>query len=128
MFGPTNAQKWFNKKYPRRKKENTEDINISSKSFNTHLRLEGFPKVKKIKFEKIKLNHLEITNFPELTDVKLFNNCSIKSLTVSDCPKLTKLDCSGIKLEELEILDCLTFTFSSLICTNNPIKNLNISL
>ena len=127
MFRPTNAQKWFDKNYPRKKKGDTKDINISNKTFNTPLKLEGFAKAKNINLKKLKLDNLEISNCSELTDIN-FNNCSIKSLTVSDCPKLIKLDCSNIGLTELEIVDCLIL--SDLKYLNNSIedKNLNINL
>src|SRR5437763_1083166 len=80
------AQKWFNKKYSK-KKESINDLNISDKEFDNSLKIDGFTKLKTIDLTILKLTSLKISNCSKLEVFNCHNN-RLTSLDISNCPKL----------------------------------------
>src|SRR5437868_2947472 len=96
------AQKWFNKKYSKRKESITE-LKISDKEYDSPLKIDGFTELKTIYLKKLKLTSLEISNCSQLAKIYL------SELTLSD-PTLSKSTLSKSILSEptsnLEISRC----------------------
>jgi len=125
MFSSKKAQKWFDKKYTKGKKEVTK-MRFSNNSIYGPLKIDGFTKLKNISPKVPNLTSLEISNCPQLTNVKVHELKELENLSVSNCPELIKLDCSHCNLTELEILE--VGKLDELNCSYNSITNLSLNL
>jgi Leucine-rich repeat (LRR) protein len=102
-----NAQKWFDKNYPKSKREKITELDISEK--------ENAPNNKKL------IGTLKLEGFNSLKKLNCAGNLLV-SLEIKDLPHFTSLDCSHNKITSLNIVNCPKF--ESLIAFDNLLVDL----
>ena len=120
MVDTNNAQKYLDKEYP--KKEEVTEINLTKILYDEEgkklkygeegeLKIEGFENLKEVKIDTVngkykeykKVTKITIANCPNLVKADINTFVDNKELDISNCPRLTDLDCSYNQLEKLEL-------------------------
>jgi len=97
-----NAQQWLDYNYPKHKRNQYRDLDISNKNLEGSLKLERFVNLGKLSCEKNKLTNLDVGDCPELTKISCWSN-EIVNLDLSQCAKLEKITCGGSWLTNVEL-------------------------
>ena len=96
------AQEWLDKNYPLSGRNELTSLDISNKSLEGSLRLEGFASLKKINCSfNHKLTDLQIIGSPGLEEIRYQYN-QLQKLNLQDFPKLKVLICNNNNLTNLD--------------------------
>ncbi len=87
--------------------------------------LECFTNLKAIEIRKCTIDELKFTNVPNLNNLVISEGCYVRKLNLSKNPKIVKLICKNISLEELVLPSDSSLGF--LICSNNKLTNVELS-
>lgn len=71
------------------------------------------------------LTELDLSDLPELIDLKCISNENLNSMSISGCPNLKNLDCSSNALSELNISGCESI--EKFKCFSNSLSKLDLS-
>ena len=101
-----------------------ESIDVGSIELSNLKGIEYFKNLKELYCYNNKLRSLDLSNNPKLEVLDCSNN-KLRSLDLSNNPKLTELDCSGNHLTELNLSNNPKLT--ELKCNNNNLSSLDLS-
>ncbi len=104
--------------------EKIESIDVGSIELSNLKGIEYFKNLKELYCYNNKLRSLDLSNNPKLEVLDCSNN-KLRSLDLSNNPKLTELDCSGNHLTELNLSNNPKLT--ELKCNNNYLSSLDLS-
>jgi hypothetical protein len=113
-----NAKTWLDTNYPLSGRNGIETLEISRKSLEGSLKLEGFVGLKKINCSFNQLTELQISDSFGLEEIRCQNN-QLKELKLQGSPKIlicNDNDLTSLELgenKELERLDVMDNNFSS---------------
>lgn len=87
--------------------------------------LECLTSLKAIEIRKCTIDELKFANVPNLNNLVISEGCYVRKLNLSKNPKIVKLICKNISLEELVLPSGSSLGF--LICSNNKLTNVELS-
>ncbi|MCE8159264.1 MAG: protein kinase [Candidatus Moeniiplasma glomeromycotorum] len=96
------AQKWLDANYPLEERFKIKLLDISNKSLEGSLNLEGFSNLEKLGCGNNLITRLEIINCPKLEEVQCQKN-KLTELILQDCPNLKVICCHSNLLSNLDL-------------------------
>jgi Leucine-rich repeat (LRR) protein len=120
------AQKWLDKNYPKESRTSITKLDISFQNLKGSLELKGFVNLEQLDCSNNRINKIDLSECVKLTELNCSLNYEFSELDISKLSQLTKLDCSwaGI-LGHLWLSDCPKLV--ELDCTGNWLREVDIS-
>ncbi|MCE8163455.1 MAG: HET domain-containing protein [Candidatus Moeniiplasma glomeromycotorum] len=98
-----NAQEYFDQNYPKEKRAEIIELDISFCNLEGHCNLQDFVNLKKLDCSFNNLSSLDISNCSKLTELKCRKNNPLNNLDVTKNINLVSLECVGCSLSKLDL-------------------------
>ena len=101
-----------------------EELNLNHSPID-RLTLSNFKNLKQIRVYQSNLRTIELSDNPSQETIVCVDNNAFKTLKLTRCPNVTRLECRGNALKVLDLSNCPKI--QTLICESNKIESLDLS-
>ncbi|CAG8776967.1 6488_t:CDS:2, partial [Gigaspora margarita] len=121
-FQSKNAQEWLDYFYPKEKRVNIRELDISEVGLEGSLKLEKFTNLEALNCFRNKIMELEFSDCIQLKKIDCSDN-QLSDLDLGNLSNLEFLDCDNNKLVNLRLTNCTEITY--LNCRDNSLASLD---